>query len=241
MKNTFRIISILAFSLNFSFVNAQTVQGVLQTANSFLNGAGKNVTQEEAIKGLREALTVGVKNSASKASVTDGFFKNNLIKIPFPPEAKEMKSRLESLGMKPKIDEFVKTLNRAAEKAAKDAAPIFINAITSMSLTDGINIIKGGDGSATSYLNQKTSAELKAKFLPVVKNALAAVQITKYWNPLMSKYNKIPLVTKVNPNLEDYVTIKAMEGLFKLIAQEETKIRKDPASRVSELLKKVFG
>jgi len=135
----------------------------------------------------------------------------------------------------------VETLNRAAEIAAKDATPIFINAITSMSLTDGISILKGNETAATNYLKTNTNDQLKIKFLPVVKNALQKVQITKYWNPLASKYNKLPMTKKVNPNLEDYVTQKAIEGLFKLVGDEEAKIRKDPASRVSDLLKKVFG
>jgi hypothetical protein len=133
------------------------------------------------------------------------------------------------------------TLNRAAEEAAKDAAPIFLKAITSMSIGDGFSILKGGDNAATTYLKDKTNAELMEKFKPVVANALQKVQITKYWNPLMTKYNSLPMTSKVNPNLEDYVTKKAIEGLFKLVADEELKIRKDPGARVTDILKKVFG
>lgn len=237
-----KTILLVSFSLLLSInLNAQTIKNVINAAGNYINGNGTAVSNDEIIKGLKEALSVGAKNSANKASAVNGFYKNSLIKIPFPPEVSEMQSRLISLGMKPQVDKFVETLNRAAEKAAKDAAPIFLNAITSMSLTDGISVLKGGDNAATKYLKDKTNAELMAKFLPVVKNSLAQVQITKYWNPLATRYNKIPLVKKANPNLENYVTLKAIEGLFKLVGQEELKIRKDPASRISELLKKVFG
>jgi hypothetical protein len=209
--------------------------------NNLLNNAGKPLSNDQIIQGLREALKVGTNNSTAKASALDGFYKNAAIRIPFPQQAIQMKQTLDKIGMKPATDKFVETLNRAAEKATKDAAPIFINAIIGMSITDGIQILKGNNDAATNYLKGRTTNELKAKFLPVVKKALLDVHITKYWQPLASKYNKIPLVQKVNPNLEDYVTTRAIEGLFKLIATEETKIRKDPASRITELLKLVFG
>jgi Protein of unknown function (DUF4197) len=215
--------------------------GVASTVGTILNNAGKPMTNTDIVNGLRDALKVGTNNSSAKASALDGFYKNALIKIPFPAQVIEVKTTLDKIGMKPATEKFVETLNRAAEKAAKDGAPIFINAIMSMSITDGISILKGGDNAATTYLKTKTTADLKAKFLPVVKAALQSVQITKYWNPLATKYNKIPFVQKANPNLEDYVTNKAMEGIFKLVAQEESKIRKDPASRITDLLKLVFG
>ena len=132
-------------------------------------------------------------------------------------------------------------LNRAAELAAKDAAPIFVNAIKSMSIADGFTILNGANNAASTYLKDKTNAELTAKFKPIVASALKKVAITKYWNPLVTTYNKVPGAKKQNPNLEAYVTQRAIEGLFKLVADEELKIRKDPASRVSDLLKKVFG
>lgn len=220
---------------NGSGTNAGNIVGNL------LNNAGKPLTNDQIIQGLREALKVGTNNSTAKASAMDGFYKNAAIKIPFPQQAIQMKQTLDKVGMKPATEKFVETLNRAAEKAAKDATPIFVNAIVGMSITDGISILRGQNDEATRYLKGKTTNDLKAKFLPVVRKALAEVQITKYWNPLITKYNKIPMVQKVNPNLEDYVATKAIEGLFKLIAVEEGKIRKDPASRVSDLLKLVFG
>ncbi len=222
-------------------VNLQNgIQNVTNAVNNAANG-NPNLTNDEVVKGLKEALNVGTKNSTTKASKADGFYKNPGIKIPMPPEAKKMESTLRGVGMNKPVDDFVKSLNRAAEEAAKDAAPIFLNAITSMSIQDGFTILKGQDNAATNYLKDKTTSELKVKFKPIVAKALKKVQVTKYWNPLASRYNKIPMAKPVNPNLEDYVTTKAIEGLFKLLAEEELKIRKDPAARVSDLLKKVFG
>ena len=152
-----------------------------------------------------------------------------------------MRSTLVNLGMKRQVEEFEKQLNRAAEDAAKKAAPIFLSAITSMTINDGLTILKGKDDEATQYLRKSTTAQLSKEFRPVIAASLKKVQITKYWNPLFSTYNKVPFVKKVNPSLDDFVTQRAIEGLFKLVAIEETKIRKDPAARVSDILKKVFG
>ena len=201
----------------------------------------KPLTNDEVVKGLREALNVGTNNSTASASKTDGFLKNQAIKILFPPEAIKVKNTLENLGMQKQVDEFVLTLNRAAEEASKEAAPVFLNAIKGMSISDGFKILKGADNAATQYLKDKTSPELTTKFSPIVKNALQKVQVTKYWNPLITKYNLIPGVEKQNPDLDNYVTQKALEGLFKLITDEELKIRKDPVARVSDILKRVFG
>lgn len=201
----------------------------------------KPLSNDEIVNGLKEALTVGSNNSAAAASKVDGYYKHPVIKIPFPPEAKEMEDRLRSIGMNKQVDDFVMTMNRAAEEAAKEAAPVFVNAVKQMTITDGVKILKGKDDEATQYLKRTTSVELKGKFQPIVKRAIDKVQVTSYWNPLASAYDKIPFVTKVNPNLEDYVTQKALDGLFYLVAQEELKIRKDPVARVTDLLKKVFG
>ncbi|MEO5572529.1 MAG: DUF4197 domain-containing protein [Bacteroidia bacterium] len=202
---------------------------------------GTHLSNDDIVKGLKEALNVGSKNSSAKASKVDGYYKNPLIKIPFPKEAQQMESTLKSLGQSKQVDQFVMALNRAAEDAAKKAAPIFLGAITKMTINDGVTILKGKDDAATQYLKTSTTAQLKNEFKPVIKASLSKVKITKYWNPLMSNYNKIPFVTKMNPNLDEYVTQKAMDGLFTLVAQEEAKIRKDPAAQVTDILKKVFG
>lgn len=201
----------------------------------------KPLSNDEVIKGLKDALTVGTNNSTGIASKVDGYYKNPKMFIPFPPEAKQVKDKMDALGMKPQTDKFVMTLNRAAEEAAKNAAPVFINAVKGMSIGDGFGILKGADNAATQYLKDKTTAELKQKFTPIVKAAIDKVEVTKYWNPIITKYNKIPMVQKQNPDLTAYVTEKAMAGLFMLLAEEELKIRKDPMARVNDILKRVFG
>jgi hypothetical protein len=204
-------------------------------------GGGNKLTNDEVIQGLKEALNVGTNNSTGSASKVDGFFKNPKIFIPFPPDAIKVKEKMEQLGFKDKVDKVVLTLNRGAEEAAKGAAPIFLDAIKTMSIADGFSILKGGDGAATNYLKQKTSSPLHDKFKPVVKDALSKVQLTNYWNPVITTYNKIPGVQQQNPDLDEYVTQRGMSGLFSLIYDEENKIRKDPVARVSDILKKVFA
>ncbi|MCW3084494.1 MAG: hypothetical protein JWP12_1860 [Bacteroidetes bacterium] len=208
---------------------------------SVQNTTKSTVSNDDVVSGLKEALTIGTNNSTSLASKVDGFYKNPALFIPFPTQAQKVKDYAKQVGMSSQVDKFEMTLNRAAEEAAKNAAPIFINAVKGMSITDGFSILKGGDNAATLYLKDKTTAELTAKFRPIVQAAIDKVQLTKYWNPLVTKYNKIPMVQKQNPDLTAYVTGKAIDGLFKLIADEELKIRKDPAAQVTTLLQNVFG
>lgn len=235
-KIIFLILVIISIANAGAQINLDKIKNTVSGSNS-----GNNLSNDEVIKGLREALTVGTNNATALVSKTDGFYKNPSIKIPFPQDAIRVKEVCESIGMKSQVDKFVLTLNRAAEEASKEAAPIFINAIKSMSISDGFSILKGADNAATKYLQDKTYSELKQKFKPIVKNALQKVEITKYWSPLITTYNKTPGVQKMNPDLEEYVTNKALDGLFKMIEQEELKIRKDPAARITDLLKKVFG
>jgi hypothetical protein len=234
-------ITIIA-SVTIILFGCAEMTSVLEEVNNTVNSTdAPSLTNGEVISGLREALTVGTNNSTSLTSKLDGYYKNPEIFIPFPPEVIKVKEKVEALGMKKQVDEFVMTLNRAAETAAKEAGPIFINAITSMSIADGFAILKGNDNAATQYLKDKTTGQLKVKFNPVVKNAINKVEVTKYWNPVITTYNKIPFIKKENPNLEDYITTKAMDGLFLMIEKEEKKIRKDPLARITDLLKKVFG
>ena len=239
-KTIIPIVALIAMSITTS--TAQSIQNI---ANGILNGnsgsSSSPLSNDEVIKGLKDALTVGTNNSTGLASKLDGYYKNPKLFIPFPKEAKDVKDKVDALGMKKQTDKFVMTLNRAAEEAAKSAAPIFISAVKGMSITDGFTVLKGGDNAATAYLQNKTTAELKQQFTPIVKAALDKVQITKYWKPIITKYNKIPLVRKQNPDLTAYVTDRAIAGLFVLLAEEELKIRKDPAARVTDILKKVFG
>lgn len=215
-----------------------------EVVNGVVNGTTTStpaLTNEEVIKGLREALTVGTNSATAFASKADGYYKNPRLFIPWPEEAKEMRTKLIQLGMQKKVEEFETSLNRAAEEAAKNAAPIFIDAITNMSIGDGFAILKGADTAATNYLRKSTYSPLYTKFLPEVKDAINKVQVTKYWNPLVTKYNKIPGVKKQNPDLNDYVTKKGINGLFILVADEEANIRKNASAQVTDILKKVFG
>lgn len=232
-------ITIAAITL-FTFAGCAEMTSVMEQVSTEMGSTTPNLTNDEVIRGLREALTVGTNNSSSLTSKLDGFYKNPEIFIPFPEEAIKVKNTVEDLGMKKQVDEFVMTLNRAAETATKEAAPIFVNAIKEMTIADGFAILRGNDNAATQYLKDKTSAQLKVKFNPVVKNAIQKVEVTKYWNPVINTYNKVPFVEPMNPNLEDYITTKAMDGLFLMIEKEEAKIRKDPLARVTDLLKKVF-
>ena len=243
------ILSALVVLIGFTSCDAQTLKRIRNATTTATNavqsatgGTGTNpLSNDEVISGLREALTVGTNNSTAFASKLDGFYKNPALFIPFPPEAKKVKDYAKQIGMGAQVDKFELTLNRAAEEATKNAATVFVNAIKGMTLTDGFAILKGGDNAATQYLKERTTAELKSKFSPIVKKAIEKVQLTKYWNPIITNYNKIPLVQKQNPDLNAYVTDRAIDGLFKLIAEEELKIRKDPMAQVTDLLKKVFG
>jgi hypothetical protein len=143
------------------------------------------LTNDEVIKGLKEALTVGIKNSVDSSSVLDGFLKNPAIRLPFPPDAIKVKEKAINLGMQGQVDKFETTLNRAAEEAVKEALPIFKNAIINMSIQDGFAILKGGNGAATKFLKDKTSDSLAVAFLPKVKNATSKVQLTSYWNIML--------------------------------------------------------
>lgn len=209
--------------------------------NQFEKGGKKPLSNEEVVQGLREALNVGTNNSTASASKADGFYKNPLIFIPFPPEAQKVKNTVVDLGMQQQVNDFEMSLNRAAEEAAKTAAPVFLDAIKGMSIQDGFSILKGADNAATDYLKNRTSTDLTAKFTPIIKDAIQKVEVTKYWNPIITAYNKVPFVEKQNPNLEQYITARALEGLFKLIAEEEKKIRTNPLAQVTDILKRVFG
>ena len=202
------------------------------------------LTNEEVIKGLKEALSQGIEKGANQASALDGFLKNDLIKLPFPPDAKKVKDKAIQLGLENKVNEFEEVLNRSAEQAAKEAAPIFLSAIKNMSVQDGFGILKGGDNAATNYLKDNTSEKLYNAFFPKVEAAISSVNLTSYWNPLAKSYNKTTLLSgnePINTDLNKYVTERAISGLFLLIENEEKKIRKDPIARASDILKKVFG
>ncbi len=208
------------------------------------NPTTPQLTNDEVIKGLKEALNVGIKIAVDSSSLVDGFLKNPAIRLPFPPDAIKVREKAISLGMQGQVDKFETTLNRAAEAAVKDALPIFKRAILNMSIQDGFAILKGGEGAATKFLKDKTTDSLKVAFLPKVKEATSKVQLTSYWNPIITKYNTAMTFSggqTINPDLDAYVMQLAIQGLFNLVEKEENKIRKDPKARVSDILMKVFG
>jgi hypothetical protein len=210
---------------------------------SIVKPAAKPAPLDEAtiISGLKEALQVGIKNAVSFVSKSDGYLKSPKIALPLPPQLKDWADKLRSIGLGSQVDEFILSMNRAAEKAAAKAVDIFLDAISKMTVEDANNILKGSENAATAFFEKVTRKSLYGVFAPVIKQAMDEVGITKLYKTLIDKYNSIPLVQKVNFDLADYVNNKALDGLYYMLAQEEAKIRKDPAARVTDLLKKVFG
>ena len=244
----FSFLSVLSFSmqaqgLKSMIKNATKKDSTGKTSVDKMLGAsaGKSsLTNDEIISGLKEALKVGTEKGANKLSAVDGFFKDAAVKILMPAEAQKAEKTLRNLGLGKQVDNAILSMNRAAEDAAKSAAPIFINAIKGMSFQDALAILRGGDNAATTYLKDKTTISLTDAFRPVIENSLKKVDATKYWNTVFTSYNKLS-ADKVNPDLSAYVTEKALAGIFYQVAQEEQKIRKDPMARTSDILKKVFS
>lgn len=229
-----KIILLLAVIPFFGCAEMQQVISQLPQTTGILS-------QGEIGSGLKEALNNGIDKQVVKLTSVDGFYKNELVKILLPEELKKVDKGLRDIGMSKLADEGLKVLNRAAEDAVKTSTPIFVDAIKGMSFTDARNILLGNDTSATAYLQNTTTTALYGKFNPVIKNSFAKVGADKVWTNIITKYNSIPLVKKVNPDLTDYTTNKAMEGVFKMIAVEEKDIRHNLASRTSDLLKRVFA
>ena len=191
--------------------------------------------------GLKEALNNGISKQVTKLTTTDGFYRNELVKILLPEELRKVDSGLRKLGLNSLADEGLKVLNRAAEDAVKEATPIFVDAVRNMSFADARGILMGNQNSATSYLQNSTSTALYGKFNPVIRNSFTKVGADKVWANIITKYNSIPLINKVNPDLTDYVTNQAMNGVFKMVAVEEKNIRTNINARTSILLQKVFA
>lgn len=212
-----------------------------QTARQVLSQAG-NPTSTEIALGLKQALEIGTGKSTDRLSTRDAFLGNLAIKILFPPEAQKVENTLRSVGLGKLADDAITSINHAAEDAAREAKPIFVAAIKQMTITDAVNILLGNQNdAATQYFKRVTTAELVNAFNPVIKNSLDKVGATKYWSTAMTSYNRIPLVSKINPDLDAYVTQKAIDGLFLEIAKEELNIRSNFSARSTSLLQKVFG
>ncbi len=241
MKHIAFLLTILFLSAS---VSAQVPRSLKGVADKVGVGNKEGLSNAEVVSGLKEALDKGAEHSVLKGSAIDGFWKNEAIRIPFPPEAEKMKGTLNSIGMSGQVEEFELTMNRAAEDAAKEALPVLRDAILGMSVSDGFALLKGRDDAATNYLREKTTAQLTERFRPIVETSTRKVALTSYWTPLASGYNKASTFTggkAVDPDLDAYVTGKAIDGLFVLVAEEEARIRKDPLARTSDLLQRVFG
>jgi hypothetical protein len=200
-----------------------------------------NVLDNKTIAaGLKEALSVGTRNSVSMVSKVDGYFKNPQIRIPLPENVRKIEKVLRSAGMGREVDQFLLSMNRAAEKAAPRALDFFLGAVKEMTIPDAMSILRGNDTAATEYLKTKTSDKLYRSFRPEVSAAMDTVGVTRSFKRMMDKARSIPFLKEESVDLDHYVTTKALDGLFLMVSHEETKIRKDPAARVTELLRKVF-
>ena len=214
----------------------------LQQVVNQLPGSTDSVLSNDAIaNGLKEALDQGIEKQVSKLTQTDGFYKNELVKILLPEDLQKVDKTLRDIGLGNLADEGLKVLNRAAEDAVSEATPIFVNAVKEMSFTDAKDILLGNNNAATTYLETKTNTELYAKFNPVISNSFKKVGADKIWSSIITKYNTIPLTNNINPDLTDYVTEKALSGVYKMIAVEEEDIRTKLSSRTTDVLKKVFA
>lgn len=240
--NTLKTLFLLALTACFLSLAGCDVQSQAQIGNILkqIPTTGTPSTFEIA-SGIKQALEIGTSNGADKLSATNGFLGNAAVKILFPPEAQKVEKTLRSIGLNSLADNVVTSINRAAEDAAKEAKPIFTDAIKQMTITDATNILLGNKDAATQYFKRVTTDQLMAKFTPVITNSLSKVGATKYWTQAASSYNKIPLVTPVNTNLSNYVAQKAIEGMFIQVAQEELQIRENINARSTTLLQKVFG
>jgi len=229
--------------LSISFVHAQSgLFDKAKSAASSLGGGKKGLSSDDIVAGLKDALNHGTQKSTDKLSAVDGFFKDAAVKILLPPDAVKVEKTLRAAGFGAQVDNAILSINRAAEDAAKSAAPIFLNAIKNMTVSDGLNILQGSDTAATGYLRKSTSVQLTAAFRPVIDSSLQKTGATKYWKEIFDTYNKLPTTfRKVNSDLPSYATARALDGVFYYVAVEEKNIRQNPAAQVDDLLKKVFG
>jgi uncharacterized protein YtpQ (UPF0354 family) len=236
MKNVFLILFFLSTSVN---IYAQQLKSLINKAKETTGISQSKASQPEIIAGLKEALSSGVTKGVSELSMENGFWGNPLYKIVMPPEAQRVEKALRGIGLGAKVDEAMLSMNKGAEDAMKNAAPIFMDAIRGMEIKDAIQILRGPDTAATAYLRTATTLSLSNSFRPVIQESLEKSGAAKHWTSLMTSYNKISL-QKVNTDLAGYVTEKALQAVFRQIAEQEKQIRIDPAARTTSLLKKVF-
>lgn len=225
----------IILALVFALVSCAEMQQVI---NQWPTGP---LTEADMAAGLRQALDKGIEQQVKKLTLEDGFYKNDLVKILLPQELQKVDQGLRKVGLGNLADEGLKLMNRAAEEAVKEALPIFAGAVREMTFTDAKNILLGADNAATSYLINKTQTPLYSKFEPVIQRSFSKVGADVVWNNIITQYNNLPLTNNVNPNLTDYVTQQALDGVFTMIALEEKEIRNNVASRTTALLQRVFA
>jgi len=221
-------------NLNGMFKKASSLFGKKSASSS------SNLSGSEIVSGLKEALSIGAQKSGDRLSATDGFFKDAAVKILLPEQIRKVENKMRVLGLGSMVDNAELSMNRAAEDASKAAAPIFLDAIRQMTVSDALNILRGSDTAATGYLRKTTSPGLISAFRPVIEASLKKVNATKYWKDVFDTYNKFAS-SPVDTDINSYVTARALDGIFYYVAQEEIGIRKDPAARVTDILKRVFG
>lgn len=232
---------ILFLFLFFPFIGFAQFNDIIKKASDKIGITTKSTTSLDIAAGLKEALTKGVTEQVSKLTKVDGFYKNEAVKILMPEELARVDRTLRKMGMGSLADDGIRALNRAAEDAVKEATPIFVSAIKSITINDAKSILMGADNAATSYLQTSSTNALYAKFSPVVQESIGKVGADVIWASIIKKYNTLPLVAKINPDINNYVTNKALEGVFKMITVEEKNIRGNLNSRTTETLKKIFA
>lgn len=239
----FLLASVLLFAQKDSSGN---LNGMFKKASSLFgkksgsNKSSSDLSSSEIVSGLKEALSLGAQKSGDKLSATDGFFKDAAVKILLPQQIRDVENKMRMLGFGKLVDNAELSMNRAAEDASKVAAPIFLDAIKKMTVADALNILRGSDTAATGYLRKTTSPDLTTAFRPVIETSLQKTDANKYWKDVFSTYNKFTS-KPVDTDINSYVTGKALDGLFYYVAQEEVSIRENPAARVTDILKNVFG
>lgn len=237
------VLFFLSVSVSAQKDSSNKLGGLFKKASSILSKSSSssgNLSTDEIVSGLKEALSLGAQKSTDKLSATDGFFKDAAVKILLPQQVQDIEKKMRMLGMGKLVDNAVLSMNRAAEDASKSATPIFLSAIKQMTVTDALNILRGTDTAATAYLRRTTTPQLTAAFKPVIEESLKKVDATKYWKDIFTTYNRFSS-QPVDTDINSYVTQKALDGIFHYVAAEEINIRQNPAERVTDILKKVFA
>ena len=250
MKKLIVVSALAAFMTQASAFDLSTLKDVVKSTGNASNteasaasnsGSVSNLSNTEASGGLKEALTQGVSKAVASLGAADGFFGNSAVKIPLPDSLKKIQKGMKFMGMGKQSDELVLKMNRAAEAAVPEAKTLLVDSIKKMSLADAKAILTGPQDAATQYFKKTTSAQMGEKFLPIVTKATANVQLADSYNKYAEMGSKFGVVKKEDANINQYVTKKALDGVYFMVAQEEAAIRKDPLGQASSLLKKVFG